>query len=223
MPAADPSVRRALLLDLDGTLVDSGPGIMACAADAFRAIGQPVPPTSVLRSFIGPPLRTSLHNTGVREDQMSAAIAGFRSHFAEASITGSALYPGILGVLETLRASGFTLVVATSKPTQFATLICDHFAIAPLLDGLVGAPPDGVTKPKDAIVAEALASCGQPVTALVVGDRHHDVSAARANGLACLGAGWGYAEPDELEESGVASVVSSVVELPAAIMSFFFG
>jgi phosphoglycolate phosphatase len=209
-----------VLVDLDGTLVDSGPGIAACAADAFRAVGRPVPAEAELRSFIGPPIKESLRRSGVPEPELDAAVAGFRSRFAEMSIIGAKPYPGVRRALEQLRLDGYRLILTTSKPEMFAVPICAHFGLDSLLDGIVGAPPDPATVTKAAIIAKALLDSGGG-PAVVVGDRYHDVLGARENGLDCLGAAWGYAADGELLRAGAVEVILSPDRLVDAVPAYF--
>ena len=116
----------ALFFDLDGTLTDSGPGIMNCAQLALEAYGIQAP-REALRAFVGPPLRVSFARFGVPEGELEHAIARFRGRYQTVGKFENFPYPGIPGLLEQLQQEGFPLYVATSKPEVTAKEILSHF------------------------------------------------------------------------------------------------
>ena len=209
-----------VLLDLDGTLTDSAPGIIASARAAYAAIGLPAPDGKTLRTFVGPPIVDSFLAHGVPAERIPDAIVRYRRFFAAGGMFDNAVFEGVPQVLRQLRDAGVTLLVATSKPTVYARPIADHFGLTALLDGVFGAPPDDVPSSKATVIAEALASLGpggfDPARTLMVGDREHDVLGARAHGIDTLGAGWGYARPGELAGAGAATVLAEPADLLAA-------
>ena len=209
-----------VLLDLDGTLTDSAPGIIASARAAYAALGLPAPDGATLRTFVGPPIVDSFLAHGVPAERIPDAIAGYRRFFAAGGMFDNAVFDGVPQVLRSLRDAGVRLLVATSKPTVYARPIADHFGLTALLDGVFGAPPDDVPSSKATVIAEALASLGpggfDPARTLMVGDREHDVLGARAHGIDTLGAGWGYARPGELAGAGAATVLAEPADLLAA-------
>lgn len=209
-----------VLLDLDGTLTDSAPGIMRSARVAYRALGLPTPTTAQLRSFVGPPLPESFRSGGVPEARVTAAVAAYRAEFEAGGMWESEVFPGILEQLAALRTAGFTLAVATSKPEIYARPICERRGITALVDGVYGAPLDNVPSTKATVIAHAMAELGAdrvppPERCVMVGDRHHDVDGAAEHGIACLGVAWGYAEPGELD--GAAGIVPDVASLSARV------
>ncbi|WP_454294325.1 HAD hydrolase-like protein [Salana multivorans] len=212
-----------VLLDLDGTLTDSAPGIMASAAAAFEALGMAQPPPEALRSFVGPPLPVSMRTVGIPEDRVSEAVRVYRAAFAAGNMWDNRVYDGIPDQLRLLREAGCTLAVATSKPEVYARPICERFGLTELVDGVYGAPLDDVPSSKASVIAHALADLG--VRGLVpgadrtvmVGDRHHDVDGAREHGVPCLGVAWGYAVPGELD--GAVVVIDSVDELAGTVLN----
>ena len=211
-----------VLLDLDGTLTDSYPGIAASARRAFAALGMAVPDDTSLRAFVGPPLVESFARFGVPPDRVPEAVAAYREYFRATGMWENSVYDGIHGQLEALRAAGVRLAVATSKPEVFAAPICERFGLAPYLEGVFGAPLDHVPSSKATVVAAALGALrpGDAVLdgVLMVGDREHDVHGARENGVDCLGVAWGYAEPGELEDAGAMGVVPRVDGLAEAVL-----
>lgn len=208
-----------VLLDLDGTLTDSYPGIAASARVAFTALGLPVPDDAALRRFVGPPLAESFPAFGVPADRVPDAIAAYRGYFRGAGMWENSVYPGIPDQLAALRTAGVRLAVATSKPEVFAGPICERFGITPFLEGVFGAPLDHVVSSKATVVAAALEALRPRGPVLTVGDREHDVHGARAHGVDCLGVAWGYAQPGELAAAGALAVVDDVTALAAAVLA----
>lgn len=200
------------LLDLDGTLADSAPGITRCVAHAFTALGLPVPPPDVLRGFVGPPLHASFARLGVPAD---AAVEAYRSRYRTLGITEQTRYDGVLGMLETLRSEGWVLALATSKPEVFARRIVVDLELAHLLEGVTGSELDGRRSRKGEVVAEALARLGRAPggDVVLVGDRVEDAVGAGEQGIGFVGAGWGYAVPGELAGHPVAGSPGEVVTL----------
>jgi phosphoglycolate phosphatase len=220
------STTPLVLLDLDGTLTDSAPGIVAGIRHAYRALGLPVPDDATLRSFVGPPITDSFPAHGVPADRVGEAVRAYREVFAAGGMYDNRVFDGIPEVLRALRAAGCTLAVATSKPEVYARPICDRFGLTELVDGVFGAPLDEGTSTKADVIAKALATLGRtsPVVpadgpALMVGDREHDVHGAAEHGIRCVGVTWGYAAPGELEEAGAVALVDDVARLTDAVLS----
>lgn len=214
--------RPLVLLDLDGTLTDSAPGIVASARVAYAALGLPAPDEATLRSFVGPPLVRSFRAHGVSDERVAEAVSAYRAEFAARGMWDNSVFDGIPEALARLRAAGVTLLVATSKPTVFAHPITERFGLAAAVDGVFGAPPDLVASDKASVIGEALASLGSPVDphrTLMVGDRRHDVAGARAHGIDTLGVAWGYAAPGELEDAGAVGVVARPADLADAVLA----
>ncbi len=217
------TVAPLVLLDLDGTLTDSAPGIVASARSAYAALGLVAPDDATLRSFVGPPIVGSFLAHGVPGDAIREAVAAYRAAFAAGGMWDNAVFDGIPQALATLRAAGVTMLVATSKPAVFARPITERFGLAALVDGVFGAPPDDVPSSKATVVGEALASLAgrgghDPARTLMVGDREHDVRGAAAHGIDTLGVAWGYAAPGELAQAGALGIVGRTDELADAVL-----
>ncbi len=209
---------RLVLFDLDGTLVDSAPGIWASVLAAVRDLGLPEPTPAQLRAMVGPPLQEGFALVlGVPIADVPRAVAAYREHYAAGALLDVTVHDGIPALLEELRAHGAVLAVATSKPVVFAVRVLEHTGLRPAFAGVHGATLDGTVRHKDEVVAAALAAhpdAGRPV---LVGDRAQDVLGAAAHGLPCIGAGWGPAEDGELSAAGAAVVVATPDQVPAAL------
>ncbi|HXV92199.1 MAG TPA: HAD hydrolase-like protein [Pseudonocardia sp.] len=215
-PAPAPTV----LLDLDGTLVDSAAGILGSLRVAFDEVGVPWPESGIGREILGPPMYLSLPGI-VGEEAAAAILPVYRRVYREHGLLQSPPFDGVPALLAALAAAGARLAVATSKAEPFAERIVAANGWSELFTTVCGDTLDAGRPSKAAVVEETLRRLGgggSPVIpAVMVGDRSHDVVGARAHGLECLGAGWGYADPGELESAGAAAVFASPDELAVAL------
>lgn len=209
-----------ILFDLDGTLTDSAPGITRAAARALAHFGIREEPENLLH-FIGPPLNESLPEYyGFTPEQTAEAVAVFREYFNETGWLENAPYPGVEDLLRSLRAAGPHMLVATSKPEEQAVRILMHFGLARYFDYICGAPPGSEDGASKALVLRRALRCADcPSRAVMVGDRRYDVAGARANGLPCVGALYGYGSREELERAGADFIVESVGDLKQLLLS----
>ena len=216
-PLVTPSLeRRLVLFDLDGTLVDSSPGIWASVRAAAVALGLPEPSAAQLRGMVGPPLQDGFALVlGVPPPDVDRAVAAYRAHYAAGAMLDVAVHDGIPSMLDALRTAGAVLTVATSKPAPFAVRVLEHTGLLPAFADVHGATLDGAVRHKDQVVGAALAAHPSGRRPVLVGDRSHDVLGAAAHGLPCIGVGWGPAEDGEL--AGAAVVVATPAEVPAAV------
>ncbi|MFD6141236.1 HAD hydrolase-like protein, partial [Promicromonospora sp. NPDC060271] len=201
-----------VLLDLDGTLTDSAPGIIASLRAGFADAGFEVPTDAVLRTFVGPPLGASLAGIGLSAADAAATIAAYRRDFEVRGMFDNSVFAGIPEALTELREAGVTLLVATAKPQYYARKIVGHFGLDGYLegglDGVHGAADyaAGEAQGKEVVVERALAhaaALGADVgRTVMVGDREHDVHAAAHHDVPTIGVTWGYAAPGELEAAG---------------------
>jgi phosphoglycolate phosphatase len=211
-------VSRLVLFDLDGTLVDSVPGIWASIRVAVAELGLPEPSPEQLRSMVGPPLWEGFAAAfGIGGDDVERAVRTYRAHYSGGALFEATVYPGIPELLAGLRADGTTLAVATSKPEDFALRILAHLGLLPEFDSVHGATFDGTVRHKEQVVGAALAAHPDGRHPVLVGDRAQDVRGARLHGLPCIGAGWGPAPEGELVAAGAAVVVDTPAEVPAAL------
>ena len=215
--AREEAGRRLVLFDLDGTLVDSTPGIWASIRVAVAELGLPEPTPDELRSMVGPPLQDGFAALGLTGDGVDRAVAAYREHYTAGALLEVTVYPGVFELLARLRADGAVLAVATSKPEPFAVRVLDHVGLLTAFDSVHGATLDGAVRHKEQVVAAALVAHPDGERPVLVGDRSHDVLGARVHGLPCVGVGWGPAPPGELEAAGAAVVVATPAGIPAAL------
>ncbi|WP_231502661.1 HAD hydrolase-like protein [Blastococcus sp. URHD0036] len=202
-----------MLFDLDGTLVDSTPGIWASVRVAAADLGLPEPNPAQLRDMVGPPLQDGFALVlGVPAGDVPRAVAAYRAHYSAGALLDVTVYDGVPELLAELREEGAVLAVATSKPEPFAVRVLEHTGLAGCFASVHGATLDGAVRHKAQVVAAALAAHPEGRRPVLVGDREHDVLGAAAHGLPCIGAGWGPA-PDELRAAGAAAVAGTPAEV----------
>lgn len=209
---------HTVLFDLDGTLADSREGIVNSVKYAVEKLGGTVPDQETLLRFIGPPLQESFMNyCGYSREQAIEGIRVFRERYVPVGQYEIRELPGLKEMLARLKARGYTLAVASSKPELMCVSICERFGLTPYFSAIVGSPPEGDRRKAD-VIREAMARLGLTAadvpSILMVGDREHDVRGAADCGIPCLGVEFfGYAAPGELETAGAAAVVHTAAEV----------
>lgn len=200
-----------VLFDLDGTLTDPGEGITNSVAYALRKYGIEVSDRSELYKFIGPPLKDSfMKYYGFDEDKALQAVEYYREYFRDTGIFENEVYEGVEAMLKRLCDMGKKLVLATSKPEVFAVRILEHFDLKKYFTVVAGASMDSSRSKKGDVIAYAISLCESfdKYTAVMVGDREHDVIGAKENGLKSIGVLYGYGDENELKTAGVDYIVS---------------
>ena len=204
---------NTILFDLDGTLTDPAEGITKAVEAALNHYGITVADRAALHKFIGPPLDESFPEFyGFDAARTAEATDVFRAYFDRQGWRENIPYPGVEDMLRDLRAAGKRLLVATSKPEVFALRIMEHFGLAQYFDHICGAPMDNQEGAKKAaVIRDALRRAGVEdlSTAVMVGDRRHDIDGARQAGLEAVGVLWGYGDLQELEASHPVHIVES--------------
>lgn len=205
-----------ILFDLDGTLTDPGVGITNSAMYALEKWNIKVAERSELYKFIGPPLRDSFMNFyNFSEEQAEQAIIYYREYFRVKGIFENEVYPGIVELLQKLKADGKKIVLATSKPEEFAIRILKHFDLFEYFDFVGGALMDGVRNKKGEVIQYVLESAGitDLSTTVMIGDREHDIIGAKENGLDSIGVLFGYGSREELTEAGATYIAETVGDI----------
>lgn len=206
-------MQKAILFDLDGTLTDSGEGIINCAILALEHFDLPVPSREEMRVFVGPPLHESFIKHGVPADQADEAVRIYRSRYIPIGKFENTPYPGIREMLETLKHDGHKLYVATSKPEQMSVDILEHFDLAKYFDTICGATMDTSRSSKEAVIEYLLQQNGRADNMVMVGDTKFDVIGAKAHGIPTIGVSWGYGEVSDMISAGAVGIANSAEEL----------
>ncbi|MEQ1518173.1 MAG: HAD hydrolase-like protein [Usitatibacteraceae bacterium] len=207
-----------VLLDLDGTLTDPALGITNCIAYALSRLDAAVPSSRDLHFAIGPPLRGSFAQLlGTDEPRViEQAMALYRERFADIGLFENKLYAGVPEMLAALRKQGHTLFLATAKPHVYAQRILAHFSIDTPFAGVYGSELDGTRQHKGDLLAHLFGiEKIDPASTVMVGDRHHDIDAARANACHAIGVTYGYGGAAELAHAD--DLCDSPAELLASV------
>lgn len=206
----------AVLLDLDGTLSDSRPGIVACFRHMLVELGHDPAAAGDLTWAVGPPIRVSIAQMlgGYGDDRVDLGLVRYRAQYSEFGIYDCTAFPGVVGMLDALRDAGQVLCIATSKRRDFAERVIEHLGLGAYMRGIYGAEPSGGLDLKQDLLAHILTREGLAAERTVmVGDRLHDIHAAQANRLRSIGVLWGYGGLAELTAAGA----DAIAETPAAV------
>ena len=204
---------QSILFDLDGTLTDSGEGIMKSTIYTLTHYGIEAPPEAQLRTVVGPPLTESFARFGVPQDKLTEAVEIYRSRYIPIGRFENHPYPGIEVLLENLQRNGHKLYIATSKPEWMSIEILEHFGLAKYFDIICGAATDFSRNTKEAVIAHLLSQCEEQDSAVMVGDTAYDVIGAKAHGIPCIGVSWGYGSIKEMEEAGAIAIAHTMEQL----------
>ena len=205
--------KKSILFDLDGTLTDSGEGIINCAILALEHYGLPIPSREEMRVFVGPPLTESFIRHGVPADKAEEAVAIYRSRYIPIGNYENTPYPGIRELLETLHEMGYKLYVATSKPEGMSIDILKHFDLDRYFTRICGASMDSSRNTKEAVIEYLMETTGERENMVMVGDTKFDVLGAKHHGIPCIGVSWGYGTVEDMENAGAAAIVHTPDEL----------
>ena len=204
---------KTIIFDLDGTLTDSGEGILKCAELALRHFGVPVPDQQTMRQFVGPPLHDTFVKFGVPEEHAEEAVAVYRSRYTTVGKFENTPYPGVHQLLQSLKAQGHTLLIATSKPEGMSVEITDKFELSGYFDRICGASLDRSRSNKEDVIAYLLQEYGKSADMIMVGDTAFDVLGAAAHGIKTIGVSWGYGSVAEMNAAGAIAIADTMEQL----------
>ena len=204
---------KSVIFDLDGTLTDSGEGIMNCAELALSHFGLPIPPRDQLRVFVGPPLDETFIKFGVKPEDTDEAIRVYRSRYTTVGKFENYPYPGIPELLQRLKQDGCRLFVATSKPEGVSKEIMDKFGLSPYFEEICGATLDGSRGSKADVIAYLLGKIRNISRAVMVGDTAFDVIGAKYHGIPTIGVAWGYGKVQDMIDADAVHIAENPEEL----------
>ena len=209
---------KTIIFDLDGTLTDSGEGIINCATLALQHFGLPVPDRQAMGVFVGPPLHDTFLKFGVPEDKVEEAVKVFRSRYTTVGKFENTPYPGVHSMLQALKEHGHTLLIATSKPENMAIEILEKFELAQYFDRICGATLDRSRINKEDVIAYLLKCSNANQSRIMVGDTAFDVIGAAAHGIATVGVSWGYGSTVEMKNAGAVAIADTMEQLLAILI-----
>ncbi len=213
-------MKKYILFDLDGTLTDPKEGIINSIVYSLKKYGISVDNRTVLTNFIGPPLADSFKEYfGFDREKSLEAISFYREYFKAKGIFENFLYEKIEEMLYKLKYEGKTVILATSKPEEFALKILEHFNIIKYFDFVCGSLLDNTRTDKHDIIEFALnrLSVSDKSLAVMIGDRKHDIIGAKSSGMDSIGVTYGYGSYNELKNAGATYIAETVEELMALL------
>lgn len=212
---------NTVFFDFDGTIYDTVEGIARSARFALNQLGMDAPEEE-LRCFAGPPLVAMfMEKFGFDREKAEYATAQFRVRYKPIGLYESRPFPGIKEMLERLRRNGLRLAVTTSKPTSLARELLEREGMWGLFDVVCGSGDSGENNAKWCVIQTAMEILeAEPEDCVLVGDTKYDVEGARRCGIPCIGVGYGYAAPGELEAAGAASIAADPEELEKMLLAW---
>ncbi len=205
---------QTVIFDLDGTLTDSGEGIIQCGICTAKEMGIEIPPREKLLLMRGPALKWSFTTLfDMTEEQAYEAIQIYRKYYTTVGLQYNGAFDGVFEMLETLTKAGMRVYVATAKYQKHARLVCRKTGIRRRLHGVFGSGDPKKHEGKDAIIARILKRWGVSSNAVMIGDKDMDIIAGKKCGIDTIGVTYGYAAEGELEAAGPTHTVSSIEEL----------
>ena len=202
--------------DLDGTVIDSSPGITQSVQYALRKCGLEAPPANELLGFIGPALSWSFsHFFGMDSEESARAVSYYRENYRAGGMLHCRVYDGLESLLQQLTAIGVVCVLATCKPHCFANQILQHFGLDRYFAFVSGPELDGTRGEKHEVIAYAMEQLGltDPTKILMIGDRASDVTDAKRLGVDGAGVLWGFGSKEELTEVGAVALCQAPAEI----------
>ena len=209
-----------MLLDLDGTLVDSVPDLADALNRLLAKHGQPPLDQAAVAGFVGDGV-AALVQRGFAARAIAVpagAVEDFLADYTQHSAERTRAFPGVPEMLVALRAQGWRLAVCTNKPEAAARAVLDRLGLAPLIDGLGGGDSFAVRKPDPGHLHATLTLLGGDASrAVMLGDHANDVVSARAAGMPVIFAGWGYGPHAMADGAPVAGTAASVPAIAATL------
>lgn len=206
---------KAILFDLDGTIINSEEGITKCVQYALRSFGIDEPDLKKLLCFIGPPLDVIFREKyGFDETQAWQAVEKYRERFDEKGIFECVLYDGVEDAIKQLKEEGYLIALASSKPEHACRRILDHFSLTKYFDMIVGATLDGRISTKQEVLEELKGRMAHFDVSredmCLIGDTRYDAEGANRFGIRCIGITYGFGTGEQLKEAGAYRVCACI-------------
>lgn len=206
-----------VIFDFDGTVADTGEGILKSLQYSFVAMGDPAPDLRDLKKFIGPPVYYSYTTFyGISEDRVDLYVKKYRERYSEKGIYESAVYDGVRELIISLKEKNIKVGIASSKPERLIYAVADYLQITNLFDAIVGVKSDNSKhSSKAGLITQAMEDMGatDKNKVLMVGDRMFDIDGAHDAGVKCCGALWGFGDRPEFEGHNAEFIVDKPAEI----------
>jgi len=214
---------NAVIFDFDGTICDTGEGILKSAKYALDAYGYDTPDYHELTCFIGPPLLITFQEKfGADPAKADEMVKKFRERYTNKGLFESELYDGIKDLLAALKKDGIKIGIASSKPQDYIEMLLGHFGIKPFFDSICGVSFTADCESKASIIARCQKDLGIAGNeCIMVGDKKYDIEGAKANVIDSVGVLWGYGNKFEFIEAGAKFIVEKVNDIEAVALGFY--
>lgn len=193
---------KAVVFDLDGTLLDTTSGVIYAVELTVKQLGLSRPTDEILKTFVGPPMQLSFEkHFGMEKERALECANLFRANYRDHSLLIAELYPDVLKVLAYLKNKGYKIALATNKSHDNAIAILKHFGVAEYCDFMMGSDLEGKLKKAD-IIEKSLEAIGVDAKdAVYVGDSIFDYEGAQKVGMDFIGVtyGFGFREDERYE------------------------
>lgn len=209
---------KAILWDLDGTIINSEEGITKCVQYALKAHGIDEPDLKKLLCFIGPPLEPVFQEKyGMTGEEAWQSVVKYRERFDVKGIFECCLYSGVKETIIGLKKRGYVQALASSKPETACRRILEHFGLTPYFDEVVGSTLDGSISTKQEVLEELGRRMEDfdihKADMCLIGDTKYDAAGAKAFGIRCVGVGYGFGTKEELLAAGAEAVFDKIEEV----------
>lgn len=213
----------AVIFDFDGTICDTGEGILKSAKYVLEAFGYDAPDYEELTCFIGPPLLITFQEKfGADAATADELVRKFRERYTNKGVFESKLYDGVKELLIALKKDNIKIGIASSKPQDYIETLLDHFGIKSYFDVICGVSFTADCESKASIIARCqkeLDTAGN--LCLMVGDKKYDMEGAKANLIDSAGVLWGYGTKFEHIEAGAKFILEKVDDVEAVALGFY--
>ncbi len=208
-----------VLFDFDGTIADTGRGIMRCALIALNAFGYDEPDKDRLRAFIGPPLVDSFMTYGADLETAKKMVDKYREHYSAGGMFESDLYDGAQEMLSALYDAGCKMAIASSKPGKYVAAILEKLGVEKYFS-FISAPEIGHVNPtKQELIDRAVDALGADKSKTVmVGDRLFDIEGAKQAGIASIGAVYGFGGEEEMKKYGADMLAYTAAQIGEVVL-----
>lgn len=214
---------KTILFDLDGTLIDTKPGILKSVKATLLILGITPPPDDALVRFLGPPTKQSFTDVcGLSPQLADKAAAIYRRHLVESgNIFDCTVYEGIGGLLMALKSAGLRLGVATLKAEPIAAMVLDHTGLTDYFDAVCGPAVDnlGATKADSIMLALTRIEDADMKTSVLIGDRCYDAHGAAQAGIDSIGVFYGYGTREEIKANPFTLTCETVKDLETLLLA----
>ncbi|MFP3154021.1 HAD hydrolase-like protein [Lachnospiraceae bacterium ZAX-1] len=209
-------MKKTILFDLDGTMIDTEVVVTTCVQYALRHVGIEEPNLENLRIFIGPPLFSQFQLIyGLTPEQAEIAVEKYRERYKKGGIQESKLYPHVEETLHNLKEKGYKIALASSKTEPACIQLLEHFQIAHYFDVIGGGREDRKINTKILVLQDVMGRLNQkdPKELVLVGDTKYDVEGAKEAGIDCIAVAYGFGTPEELQAAGATCICDSLEEV----------